>query len=308
MSGEPTCGEPTTAEPASAAPASAAPTTGASRTYPRFSRGQRVQHAVLIASFGVLALTGLPQKYASTGAGETLIAVLGGIEAVRLLHRVAAAVLMAATLYHLFDVAYRILVRRRPLSMVPRYQDVLDAWRTVLYNLGRTDSRPRAGRYSFEEKVEYWALMWGNVVMIGTGFMLWNPIATTQLLSGQFIPAAQVAHGSEALLAVLAVVIWHGYGVHVRHLNRSMFTGTMTEEEMREQHPLELEAILDGQEPAEPEATALRRRRRLFLPAAVVLSLFLLGGLYRFVTFEETAIATLPRGERPVSGAGPSSP
>jgi hypothetical protein len=150
--------------------------------------------------------------------------------------------------------------------------------------------------------------MWGNVVMIGTGFMLWNPIATTQLLSGQFIPAAQVAHGSEALLAVLAVVIWHGYGVHVRHLNRSMFTGTMTEEEMREQHPLELEAILDGQEPAEPEATALRRRRRLFLPAAVVLSLFLLGGLYRFVTFEETAIATLPRGERPVSGAGPSSP
>jgi cytochrome b subunit of formate dehydrogenase len=282
--------------------------TGESRTYRRFSCGQRMQHLVLIASFAVLALTGLPQKYASTGVGEAVISGLGGIEIVRVVHRVAAFVLMTATLYHVFDVAYRILVRRRPLSMLPRFHDVRDAWRTLLYNLGRADSRPRAGRYSFEEKVEYWALMWGNVVMIGTGFMLWNPIATTRLLSGQFIPAAQVAHGSEALLAVLAVVIWHGYGVHVRHVNSSMFTGTMTEEEMREEHPLELEAILAGTERAEPEAAVLRRRRRLFLPAAAVLALVLLGGLYRFVTFEETAIATLPRGAGPASAPGSSSP
>src|SRR4029453_4263614 len=143
--------------------------------------------------------------------------------------------------------------------------------------------------------------MWGNGVMSGTGFMLWNPIATTQLVSGQFIPAAQVAHGSEALLAVLAVVIWHGYGVHVRHFNPSMFTGTMTEAERRHEHPLELEAILAGKERAEPEAAALRRRRRLFLPAASVLALVLLAGLYRFVTFEETAIATMPRAAPPAS-------
>jgi cytochrome b subunit of formate dehydrogenase len=277
-------------------------------TYPRFSRGQRVQHAVLIASFTILAFTGLPQKYASTRLGEAVIAGLGGIEAVRVVHRIAAIVLMAATLYHLFDVAYRIIVRRRPLSMLPRYQDVLDASRTILYNFGRGESRPRAGRYTFEEKVEYWALMWGNVVMIGTGFMLWNPIATTQLVSGQFIPAAQVAHGSEALLAVLAVVIWHGYGVHLRHLNRSMFTGTMTEAEMREEHPLELDAILAGREPAEPEAGVLRRRRRLFLPAAAVLALILLAALYRFVTFEETAIQTLPRSAGPASAGESSSP
>jgi cytochrome b subunit of formate dehydrogenase len=282
--------------------------TGEIRVYPRFSRGQRVQHLVLIASFTVLALTGLSQKYSFTGVGEALITGLGGIEAVRVVHRLAAVVLMAATLYHVFDVAYRILVRRRPLSMLPRYQDVLDAWRTVVYNLGRAKSRPRVGRYSFEEKVEYWALMWGNVVMIASGFMLWNPIATSQLFPGQTIPAALVAHGSEALLAVLAVVIWHGYGVHLRHFNRSMFTGSMTESEMREEHPLELEAILSGQERAEPEAAVLQRRRRMFLPAAAVLALVLLGGLYRFVTFEETAIATRPRGAGPASAPGSSPP
>ncbi len=275
------------------------------KTYPRFSRGQRLQHAVLIVSFTVLAATGLSQRYASTKAGELAIAVLGGIEAVRVVHRLAAVALMAATLYHVFDVAYRILVRRRPLSMQPRYQDVVDAWRTVLYDLGRAASRPRMGRYTFEEKVEYWALMWGNVVMIATGFMLWNPIATARLFPGQFIPAAEVAHGSEAVLAVLAVVIWHGYGVHLRHFNRSMFTGTMTETEMRHEHPLELEAIQSGV-PAEPDPAAVRRRRRIFLPAAALLALVVLGGLYRFVTFEETAIPTRPRAATPASGSDSS--
>jgi hypothetical protein len=164
------------------------------------------------------------------------------------------------------------------------------------------------GRYTFEEKVEYWALMWGNAVMIATGFMLWNPIATSRLLPGQFIPAAQVAHGSEAVLAVLAVVIWHGYGVHLRHFNRSMFTGSMTEREMRQEHPLELEAIESGAGRAEPEAAVVRRRRKVFLPFAVVLALVLLAGLYRFVTFEETAILTLPRAERPAFGNEPKSP
>ena len=277
--------------------------TGRERSYPRFSRGQRLQHAILILSFTMLALTGLPQMYAFTRAGEAVIAVLGGIEAVRVVHRIAAIVLMAATLYHVCDVAYRLLVRRRSLSMLPRYQDLRDAIQAVRYNLGRARSRPRMGRYTFEEKVEYWALLWGNLVMIATGFVLWNPIATAQAFPGQVIPAALAAHGGEALLAVLAVIVWHGYGVHIRHFNRSMFTGSMTEAEMREEHPLELEAIESGQAPAEPEPALLHRRRRLFLPVAAALALVLLAGLYWFVTFEETALPTVPRVvPAPVSG------
>ena len=277
--------------------------TGRERSYPRFSRGQRLQHAILILSFTMLALTGLPQMYAFTRAGEAVIAVLGGIEAVRVVHRIAAIVLMAATLYHVCDVAYRLLVRRRSLSMLPRYQDLRDAIQAVRYNLGRARSRPRMGRYTFEEKVEYWALLWGNLVMIATGFVLWNPIATAQAFPGQVIPAALAAHGGEALLAVLAVIVWHGYGVHIRHFNRSMFTGSMTEAEMREEHPLELESIESGQAPAEPEPALLHRRRRLFLPVAAALALVLLAGLYWFVTFEETALPTVPRVvPAPVSG------
>jgi formate dehydrogenase gamma subunit len=267
---------------------------GTGRSYPRFSLGQRIQHAILVLSFTALALTGLPQKYAATAAGEAAIRLLGGIEAVRVLHRLAAIVLVSASLYHGFDVAWRVLVLRRPLSMLPRLQDVRDALETVRYNLGRAASRPRTGRYTFEEKLEYWALVWGTAVMVATGFVLWNPVAAAAILPGQVIPASLVAHGGEAVLAVLAVIVWHGYGVHVRHFNRSMFTGSMTEAEMRREHPLELEELQAGR-PEPPEPQLLLRRRRLFLPAAFVLGMLLLAGLYRFVTFEQTAIETVPR-------------
>lgn len=273
------------------------------KTYVRFTPGQRIQHAVLIVSFTALAVTGLPQKYAATRIGETAITLLGGIEWARVLHRWAATVLMAATIYHFLDVAYRLLVRRRPLSMVPRYTDVQHVAQTMKYNLGRATERPRMGRFTFEEKLEYWALVWGTVIMIVTGFMLWNPIATTQVLPGQWIPAALVAHGGEAVLAVLAVIVWHGYGVHLRHYNRSMFTGTMTEEEMRHEHPLELEEIEAGRLLPEADPTEMRQRRRVFMPVAATLLLALCAGLYLFVTFEETALDTVPP---PRAGSAPS--
>ena len=136
-------------------------------------------------------------------------------------------------------------------------------------------------------------MLWGTVIMVATGFALWNPIATARFLPGQFIPAALAAHAGEALLAVLAVIVWHGYGVHIRHFNRSMFTGEMSEEEMREHHPLELQEILEGRGPADPPSPTLRRRRLLFLPVAGLVTLLFVVGLYRFVTFEQTAIATV---------------
>jgi formate dehydrogenase gamma subunit len=268
--------------------------TDTGRSYPRFSLGQRIQHATLVLSFTGLALTGLPQKYAATAAGEWTIRALGGIEAVRVLHRLAAIVLVCAAIYHGFDVAWRVLVLRRPLAMLPRLQDLRDAAVTVRYNLGRAASRPEMGRFSFEEKLEYWALVWGTLVMVATGFVLWNPVAAAAILPGQVIPASLVAHGGEAVLAVLAVIVWHGYGVHLRHFNRSMLTGSMTEAEMRHEHPLELQELQAGR-PEPPEPALLMRRRRLFLPAAFVLGALLLAVLYRFVTFEQTAIPTVPR-------------
>jgi cytochrome b subunit of formate dehydrogenase len=264
------------------------------RTYVRFSKSDRIQHALMLVSFLVLTATGLPQKfiYLNSRFLDQVIDAMGGIETVRVIHRGAATVLMLVTVYHLLDVAHRLYVRRVPLSMLPRYQDVLDFVQSVRHNLGLSGHRPRMDRYTWEEKVEYWSLVWGTLVMIGTGFMLWNPVATARFLPGESIPASQVVHGGEALLAILAVLVWHFYSVHLRQFNRSMFTGEMSEHEMAEEHPLELERIRAGERGGDAEQRA--RRERLFLPVAGVIALALLAAIYWFVTFEQTAITTLP--------------
>lgn len=267
------------------------------KTYLRFNVWQRLEHGLLLISFTVLAVTGLPQKYADTGWADTLIQLLGGIETTRQIHHLAAILLMLGTIYHGAVITYKIFVLRLPLTMLPGWQDVKDGLQALANNLGLAPSQPSMGRYTFGEKFEYWAVIWGTVIMIITGFMLWNPIATTRFLPGQFIPAAKAAHGGEALLAVLAIITWHVYNVHIKHFNKSIFTGWISRHEMETEHPLELSDLETGQVRRPVDPVALERRRRAFIPVAVVISIVLLSGLYLFVAFEQTAITTIPRQE-----------
>jgi cytochrome b subunit of formate dehydrogenase len=263
-------------------------------THRRFALSQRVEHVVMLVSFITLAVTGLPQKYAAAAWADAMIKFFGGIETARIIHRYAATVLMLVAVYHFTAVAYRVVVRRVRMTMLPTVRDARDALQTFLFNIGLAKQRPQMGRYTFEEKVEYWSLIWGTVVMIVTGFMMWNPIATARFFPGQFIPAAKAAHGGEALLAVLAIIIWHMWSVHLRHFNKSMWTGRLTEGEMLHEHPLELADLKAGVAERPVDAPTLRKRQQAFLPAAGVFSVALLAGLYFFVTFEQTAITTLP--------------
>jgi cytochrome b subunit of formate dehydrogenase len=222
--------------------------------YQRFSIGDRVEHWVLFGSFTILAVTGLVQQHVDWGLYSAIIRFLGGIENTRMIHHVAAVVLMFETIYHLGIQGYRFFVLGTRPSILPGKQDAMSFFQFLKHGLGFSRVRAREGHFTFAEKIEYWAVIWGTIVMGITGFMLWNPILSTRLLPGSFVPAAKAAHGKEALLAVLAILIWHLYTVHIRHLNMSMFTGKMTEEEMEDEHPLELKRIR-GEEWAIAEGT-----------------------------------------------------
>ena len=232
----------------------------------RFSLSQRIEHWVLFISFTALAVTGLPQKYSNTVWAESMIAAMGGIEQVRIWHRYAAIIIMALAIYHGAAVTYKVLVQRVGLSMMISMQDFKDLLGVMAFNFGLGASRPKLPRYNFEEKMEYWAVVWGTVIMIITGFMLWNPIATATFLPGSFIPAALAAHGGEALLAVLAIIVWHMYGVHLRRFNRSMFDGRLSYDEMAHDHGQELEQIESGTLPLPAPADEVAQRRRIFIP------------------------------------------
>ncbi|HEX7976612.1 MAG TPA: c-type cytochrome domain-containing protein [Anaerolineales bacterium] len=264
------------------------------KTYVRFNLYDRVQHFVLLISFSILGLTGLVQKFAESPISQGIMYVLGGIETTRVIHHDAAIVLLLVSIYHVIVVLYRIFVRRLPLSMLPVPQDFVHLFHDLQYYFGRRKHKAYYGRYNYAEKAEYLAVVWGTLIMAITGFMMWNPIATTQFFSGEVIPAAKAAHGGEALLAVLAIILWHFYHVHLREFNKSMFTGKLTEEEMKKEHPAELAQIEAGQANRELPAEIKRKREMIFYPVAAVLVIFFGFGLFRFVTLEQTAITTIP--------------
>jgi len=141
-------------------------------------------------------------------------------------------------------------------------------------------------------------MMWGTIVMGITGFMMWNPIATAKLVPGEWIPAAKVAHGGEAILAALAIIIWHFYNVHIKTFNKSMFTGHLDEHQMTHEHGRELEGIVHGTAGRKIEPPVLRRRQTTYFPIAGVLLAIMGFALIRFFTFETTAITTLPPAEQ----------
>ena len=265
-----------------------------SETYSRFTVAQRLEHWIMALSFTMLTITGLPQRYALSDWAEWMISTMGGIETVRIIHRIAAVVFMAVLLYHFIVVVYKIYVLRIRLSMLPTFKDVTDLLDSVHYQLGITQLHPKFPRYNFAEKMEYWAVIWGAIIMAATGFMLWNPIATTRFLPGEFVPAAKAAHSAEALLAFLAIIIWHVYWVHFKTFNRAMFTGKLTRQQMLAEHAVELTEIEAGPIPASPAAEIQHQRERIFLPVASVISVVGIFGLYGFVTLEQTAITTVP--------------
>lgn len=274
----------------------------APRTYPRFAVAQRIEHLALLLSFTVLAVTGLTQKFAANGLSIFLIRLAGSVENMRTVHHIAATLLMLSAIYHIITAGYNIFVLRRSVTMLPTPKDLKDAWQAFVYNIGLGKSRPQMGRYTFEEKAEYWALIWGTIVMGLTGFLMWNPITSARLVPGEFIPAAKTAHGAEAVLAVLAIIIWHIYGVHLKRFNKSMWTGSLTEEEMLHEHPLELAAIKYDQAGQMPDAATLKKRQMIYYPIAAVLGIAMLGGVYGFVNSEQTAFTTVVE-QRPTPSA-----
>ena len=221
------------------------------RYFTRFNRSQRIQHVVQIASFSTLCFTGLLQKFSDSDTADTVIQLLGGVERLRVIHRVTAIVFMIEAVYHVLEIGWLLLVKRVKPNMIPNLKDAKDAKQMMLFFLGIKKERARCDRFDFRQKTEYLSLIWGSVVMIATGLMMWYPIQTTTFLPGEFIPAARVAHGGEGLLAFLAIFIWHMYSAHVAPevfpFDTTMFTGKISEERMMHEHPLEYERLMEAE-------------------------------------------------------------
>jgi formate dehydrogenase subunit gamma len=213
----------------------------------RFSRWQRAQHFAVMGLFTLLCATGLPQRFFDAGWAQSLLSLFGGVDRARWIHRASGLAFTALMAIH-FTVEIATLLRGKgSLSLVPTRQDFTDAIVTIRYYLGVSEQQARFGRFDYRQKFEYWGLVLGSVVVVSTGLVLLFPVHITQWLPGAIVPIASVAHSNEGLLAFLTILTWHIYNAHlspdVFPFDTSIFTGRISVDRMRHEHPRELERM-----------------------------------------------------------------
>ena len=208
------------------------------RTVERLTKNQRLQHYLLILSFVTLAVTGFALKFPGPWAmflGDELVR--------RSVHRWAGVILMLLGVYHVGYLLLSRLGRRDLWDMLPRWKDVTDLFGNLSYWLGFSQKHPRFARFGYAEKAEYWALVWGTLVMAITGLMLWFPVQSLfGVLPRWTIDLANSVHFYEAILASLAVPVWHFYHVMLSPdaypINLAFWDGMMSEEQFKHEHGL----------------------------------------------------------------------
>ena len=218
--------------------------------YLRFTLNERFQHGVMVLSFITLAYSGFALKFPDAWWATPLAWISAGEEGRRLIHRIAALAMVGVCVYHLSSGVLTRRGREQFGAMRPVLKDVRDFAQMFRYYLGRSDRHPEFARFSYVEKLEYWALVWGIVVMTVTGFALWFENLTLQFVPKWVLDLATVIHYYEAWLATLAIVVWHLYWVifnpQIYPMSLVWLTGRVSEEMMAEEHPLELEEIRAG--------------------------------------------------------------
>ncbi|MBI4297029.1 MAG: cytochrome b/b6 domain-containing protein [Chloroflexi bacterium] len=213
----------------------------------RFDVHQRLQHLVMMTTFIILVATGMPLKFSGWGMSQWWIDFWGGIETTRTVHRIAGWTMLGDCLYHILYIGYGTLLRKRPFPywMVPTPRDFRDFFQELRYFTGLAKTRPQYDRFNWREKFDYMAIFWGIPIIGISGLIMMYPVFWTKFLPGWIVPAALVAHGDEALLALLWIVIVHLVFNHlapgVFPINTSIFSGKVPRERYRHEHSLEYE-------------------------------------------------------------------
>ncbi len=213
----------------------------------RMSTFERVAHFILFITFSLLVFTGFALKYPDAWWSNWLFAI-GVKESIRaFIHRFSALVMTVDLCAFMFYMFFAKRGRCVFKELLPAKRDFTDFFKTMKYYMGMTKEKeaPKCGVFSYADKFEFWALVWGTVVMLVTGLILWFPKAIPASWPEWTINVARIIHLYEAILATLAIIIWHGFHTvwhpYAYPMSTSWLTGWITDEEAK--HHFEPEAI-----------------------------------------------------------------
>jgi cytochrome b subunit of formate dehydrogenase len=212
--------------------------------YWRFNIYNRFVHLLVLVSFFGSTISGMPLKYPHAAWAQWLTRIQGGVAVMGIIHRISAIIIALYCLMHLAYILHYVLARKKkPWGLdtpVPAIKDVKDVWHNFMYFLGQ-GSRPVFDRFAYFEKFDYLAVFWGVPIIGLSGLVLWFPTFFSEFLPGIVINIAYIMHSDEALLAVGFIYVVHMFNTHIQFekfpLNTVMFTGKVSEEELRHERP-----------------------------------------------------------------------
>jgi cytochrome b subunit of formate dehydrogenase len=211
----------------------------------RLNDSEKRQHMVFLICFIVLAITGFMLKVPIEVVGK-----LGRFgEPVfyyrSLLHRLAGTLMILVSIYHVYYLIFKRAGRRWLFDMLPRFKDLQDMIGNLLYFINVNKQPPEFDRFSYKHKMEYGALILGTTLMSATGLMLWTESRWSKFI----LDIATLVHGMEAVLACLAIMVWHMYEIHLKPhkspLDNTWLTGLVDEAEMKAEYPLQYKKIMN---------------------------------------------------------------
>jgi formate dehydrogenase gamma subunit len=223
----------------------------------RMSLAQRTQHVILAVSFIALAVTGFALKFPDSWIAKAM----GASEPFRRWsHRIAGIVLLVAGAYHIIYLLMTREGRQLLKDFFPCKKDIKDVTDSARYLTGLSPDKPKIGRFGYAEKMEYWAVVWGTIIMGATGLVIWFKMDVTRFLPRWAVDVALTIHYYEAILACLAIIVWHFYHVifdpDVYPLNWACWNGKVSKHWQEEEHPLDRTAEAKCGASSEPAPVA----------------------------------------------------
>jgi len=210
----------------------------------RLNCHERIQHVLTFVTFVLLVITGymlkIPESWIlKLGDWGEIIFYYRGIT-----HRVCGVAMILTGLYHC---AYLFVCkdgRSFLVGMIPVWKDAVDIFQNLAYYLGRRKEPPQFRRFDYREKAEYLALVAGTIIISVTGILLWSEAYWSKFV----LDLSILIHGMEAILATLAIIVWHFYAVHWKPgqfpMSNVWIDGKMSAHHLLEEHPLQYEEMV----------------------------------------------------------------
>lgn len=224
--------------------------------FTRFTPFQRFLHILVVTSFLLLVLTGMPLKFYYSDWAKALFNFMGGPDVARSLHHFGAIVTFLYFGLHLADLVVRTWRRRDdfkdpgtgryslqkirehwlgPDSMIPTMQDWRDFVAHQKWFFGR-GPKPEFDRWTYWEKFDYLAVFWGVFIIGISGLIMWFPMFFAKFMPGWIINIALIIHSDEALLAAGFIFTVHFFNTHFRlekfPMDTVIFSGRISKTEM----------------------------------------------------------------------------